>query len=35
MIVFVGTVLLPGARTLCRIKLLPVTRFGGHVDVNC
>ena len=22
-------------RALCRIKLLPVTCFGGHVDVNC
>ena len=22
-------------RALCRIKLLPVTRFGGHMDVNC
>ena len=22
-------------RALRRIKLLPVTRFGGHVDVNC
>ena len=23
------------ARALCRIKLLPVTRFVGHMDVNC
>ena len=22
-------------RALCRIKLLPVTCFGGHMDVNC
>ena len=22
-------------RALCRIQLLPVTRFGGHMDVNC
>ena len=22
-------------RALCRIKLLPVTCFGGHIDVNC
>ena len=22
-------------RALCRIKLLPVTRFGGHMNVNC
>ena len=22
-------------RTLCRTKLLPVTRFGEHMDVNC
>ena len=21
-------------RALCRIKLLPVTRFGGHMDVK-
>ena len=23
------------SRALCRAKLLPVTRFGGHMDVNC
>ena len=23
------------SRALCRIKLLPVTRFGGRMDVNC
>ena len=22
------------ARALCMIQLLPVTRFGGHMDVN-
>ena len=22
-------------RALCRIKLLPVACFGGHMDVNC
>ena len=22
-------------RALCRIKLLPVTCFGGHMDINC
>ena len=25
----------PTGRALCRIKLLPVTCFGGHMDVNC
>ena len=25
----------PLFRALCRIKLLPVTRFGGRMDVNC
>ena len=24
-----------GDRALCRTKLLPVTRLGGHIDVNC
>ena len=23
------------SRALCRIQLLSVTRFGGHMDVNC
>ena len=30
-----GPGLLDRCRALCRIKLFPVTCFGGHMDVNC
>ena len=32
---FLMVSLMVRARALSRVKILPVTRFGGHMDVNC